>query len=174
MAAEEADEAFKKRGVKTFTVRTDIAFHSPMLKELIEPLLATLRDLTATCTERGALMATGTRNLFTAVPQEGVDQSCSWDGFRAMQRTAAREWLGAIIQMSFVDDSLGTGHVSALAKQSVFINIVRPSRVEHTCFDCSPGGPMHPGGPREGLPAPAGKPPCGSGQRTALMQICMI
>ena len=44
-AVEEAAEAFKERGVKTFTVRTDIAFHSPMLDQLIEPLLATLGDL---------------------------------------------------------------------------------------------------------------------------------
>ncbi|KAJ5104358.1 hypothetical protein NUU61_001705 [Penicillium alfredii] len=44
-AIEQAVEAFKDRGIKTFTVRTDIAFHSPMLAQLIEPLLATLEDL---------------------------------------------------------------------------------------------------------------------------------
>jgi 6-methylsalicylic acid synthase len=33
---------FKARGIKTFTVKTDIAFHSPMLSQLVQPLLDSL------------------------------------------------------------------------------------------------------------------------------------
>ncbi|KAF7594848.1 hypothetical protein BBP40_008178 [Aspergillus hancockii] len=33
---------FKTRGIKTFTVKTDIAFHSPMLDHLVQPLLDSL------------------------------------------------------------------------------------------------------------------------------------
>lgn len=44
-----AAESFKERGVKTFTVKTDIAFHSPTLNSLVDPLLDALaNDLSPT------------------------------------------------------------------------------------------------------------------------------
>lgn len=43
-AVTQAAEDFKQRDIKTFTVKTDIAFHSPMLTELVEPLTDILKD----------------------------------------------------------------------------------------------------------------------------------
>nr|APX44008.1 polyketide synthase [Pestalotiopsis microspora] len=41
----EYEEKLKQRGVRTFTVKTDIAFHSPMLASLSAPLEATLAEV---------------------------------------------------------------------------------------------------------------------------------
>lgn len=43
-AVAEFDQTLKARGVKTSKVKTDVAFHSPMLKQLILPLEAALKD----------------------------------------------------------------------------------------------------------------------------------
>ena len=43
-AIAEAAEAFRSQGIKTFSVKTDIAFHSPLLKTLIDPLFDVLED----------------------------------------------------------------------------------------------------------------------------------
>ncbi|KAK2761265.1 Type I Iterative PKS [Arachnomyces sp. PD_36] len=37
-------ETYKQQGVKTFVVRTDVGFHSPMMNPLSEPLLSALQD----------------------------------------------------------------------------------------------------------------------------------
>ncbi|PYI31855.1 6-methylsalicylic acid synthase [Aspergillus indologenus CBS 114.80] len=47
--AEKAAE-FKERSIKTFTVRTDIAFHSPMLNQLVAPLMQSLEGSLAPTT----------------------------------------------------------------------------------------------------------------------------
>lgn len=44
-AVAEFDQSLKARGIKTFKVKTDVAFHSPMLKTLVYPLQAALADL---------------------------------------------------------------------------------------------------------------------------------
>ncbi len=43
-AIAEFDQSLKARGIKTFKVKTDVAFHSPMLKTLASPLQAALAD----------------------------------------------------------------------------------------------------------------------------------
>ena len=43
-AVAEFDQSLKARGIKTFKVKTDVAFHSPMLKTLVSPLQAALAD----------------------------------------------------------------------------------------------------------------------------------
>ena len=43
-AIAELEKSLKTRGIKTFRVRTDVAFHSPMLKELVSPLQMALAD----------------------------------------------------------------------------------------------------------------------------------
>lgn len=43
-AVAEFDQSLKARGIKTFKIKTDIAFHSPMLKKLVSPLQAALAD----------------------------------------------------------------------------------------------------------------------------------
>lgn len=43
-AVAEFDQSLKARGIKTFKVKTDVAFHSPMLKRLVSPLQAALAD----------------------------------------------------------------------------------------------------------------------------------
>ena len=40
----EFDQCLKARGIKTFKVKTDVAFHSPMLKSLVSPLKAALAN----------------------------------------------------------------------------------------------------------------------------------
>ena len=43
-AVAEFDQSLKTRGIKTFKVKTDVAFHSPMLRKLVSPLQAALAD----------------------------------------------------------------------------------------------------------------------------------
>ncbi len=43
-AVAEFDQSLKARGITTFKVKTDVAFHSPMLKKLVSPLQAALAD----------------------------------------------------------------------------------------------------------------------------------
>lgn len=43
-AVADFDQSLKGRGVKTFKVKTDVAFHSPMLKELVSSLQTALTD----------------------------------------------------------------------------------------------------------------------------------
>ena len=43
-AVAELNQSLKARGVKTFKVQTDVAFHSPMLERLVSPLEAALAD----------------------------------------------------------------------------------------------------------------------------------
>ena len=43
-AVAEFDQCLKGRGIKTFKVKTDVAFHSPMLKNLVSPLKAALTN----------------------------------------------------------------------------------------------------------------------------------
>ena len=43
-AVTEFDECLKGRGRKTFKVKTDVAFHSPMLKQLVSSLQTALAD----------------------------------------------------------------------------------------------------------------------------------
>ncbi len=43
-AVAEFDQILKARGITTFKVKTDVAFHSPMLKKLVSPLQAALAD----------------------------------------------------------------------------------------------------------------------------------
>ncbi|RAL13374.1 type I polyketide synthase [Aspergillus homomorphus CBS 101889] len=60
--AEKAVE-FKERGIKTFTVRTDIAFHSPMLNQLVAPLMESLDgSLSPTVPNRAKLYSTSLRD----------------------------------------------------------------------------------------------------------------
>ena len=43
-AVAEFDQNLKARGIKTFKVKTDVAFHSPMLKRLVSPLQAAIAN----------------------------------------------------------------------------------------------------------------------------------
>ena len=43
-AVAEFDQSLKARGIKTFKVKTDVAFHSPMLEQLVSPLQTALAD----------------------------------------------------------------------------------------------------------------------------------
>ncbi|EAW11667.1 type I polyketide synthase [Aspergillus clavatus NRRL 1] len=54
----QAAESFKERGVKTFTVKTDIAFHSPTLNGLIDPMLEALAEDLAPSTPTVRLFST--------------------------------------------------------------------------------------------------------------------
>lgn len=44
VAVAEFDQSLKDRGIKTFKVKTDVAFHSPMLKRLVSPLQTAVAD----------------------------------------------------------------------------------------------------------------------------------
>ncbi|KAI9928670.1 hypothetical protein ASPWEDRAFT_36436 [Aspergillus wentii DTO 134E9] len=60
--AQKAEE-FKERSIKTFTVRTDIAFHSPMLNQLVAPLMESLGDsLNPIAPTRAKLYSTSLRD----------------------------------------------------------------------------------------------------------------
>ena len=43
-AVQQFDEELQARGIKTFRVKTDIAFHSPLLEQIADPLSSSLRD----------------------------------------------------------------------------------------------------------------------------------
>ena len=43
-AVNEFDQTLKARGIKTFKIKTDVAFHNPMLKSLVQPLQTALAD----------------------------------------------------------------------------------------------------------------------------------
>lgn len=43
-AVAEFDQSLKARGIQTFKVKTDVAFHSPMLERIVSPLQAALAD----------------------------------------------------------------------------------------------------------------------------------
>ncbi|PYH83264.1 6-methylsalicylic acid synthase [Aspergillus uvarum CBS 121591] len=54
---------FTERSIKTFTVRTDIAFHSPMLNQLVAPLMQSLEgSLAPTTPTRAKLYSTSLRD----------------------------------------------------------------------------------------------------------------
>lgn len=60
--AQKATE-LKERGIQTFSVRTDIAFHSPMLNQLVDPLMQSLEGcLAPTAPTRAKLYSTSLRD----------------------------------------------------------------------------------------------------------------
>ena len=121
-AVTKAGEEFKERGIKCFTVKTDIAFHSPTLNKLVDPLLETLgKSLEPIPATRAKLYSTSlvdprgqdlrgpaywANNMVNPVRLTGAVQAAVEDSYRVFLEVSAHPLVSHSINETIMDAGL--------------------------------------------------------------------
>ncbi|THC91851.1 hypothetical protein EYZ11_008699 [Aspergillus tanneri] len=116
-----AAESFKKRGVKTFAVKTDIAFHSPTLNSLVDPLADALADNLSPSTPAIPLFSTSlvdprgqdhrdihywTNNMVNRVRLTSAVNAAVEDGYRLFLEVSTHPVVSHSINETLMDSGL--------------------------------------------------------------------
>ncbi|KAH8424394.1 type I polyketide synthase [Aspergillus melleus] len=121
-AVKEIQESYNKQEIENFTVKTDIAFHSPMLDQLANPLSVALRDViwpkqpsiklySTTLSDARSQNPRGVKywidNMISPVRLTSAVQAAKEDGFRIFLEVSSHPLVAHSIEETLVDSDAG-------------------------------------------------------------------
>lgn len=121
-AVKEIQESYTEQEIESFTVKTDIAFHSPMLDQLANPLSIALRDViwpkqpsiklySTTSSDPRSQYPRGVKywidNMISPVRLTSAVQAAKEDGFRIFLEVSSHPLVAHSIEETLVDSDAG-------------------------------------------------------------------